>query len=514
MSKRILHFVIAGGGTAGWLAGLILQDGLKRQNRQARVTIVESSKVPAIGVGEGSTAVFRMLLQYFGLDEFEFLRETGGTLKLGIRHMDWRRKGHTYDGPIDDPHQVVERPNGAGGDYLNVFCAAAGRRLQEIHLFGALLAANKAPFAEMPDGRLAPLGPFHYAFHFDQAKVGAYLRRKSSGINIVDAVISGAERNPETGDITALLLDDGARLEGDFFIDATGFHRRLIGKELGVPWVSYARELPVNRAMPFWVDIPENEDIAIHTLARAMNAGWMWKIPTQERYGCGYVYCDAFQDAEGAKREIEATLGHEIEVRSDIRFETGRLERFWSHNCLAIGLCSAFLEPLEATSIHGTIVQMLLFTGRYLQELGNMNAASRDDFNRHSARQIDDFRSFINIHYVTERDDTPFWREVRTNRLHADTRERLALWSREMPDASHFSPFLDGLPHVETQLYYPVLDGLGLLNRQVASRQMAANPQLRHIARETADSLRREYTLAATKALSHRRFLQLASGGL
>lgn len=511
MGMRIPHFVIAGGGTAGWLSALILQDSLRRQQLEAKVTLVESSKIPTIGVGEGSTAVFRVLLKHFGLNEAAFLTDTGGTLKLGIRHKDWRRKGVTYDGPIDDPHQVVAAPDGAGSDYLNIFCAAAGRPVAETHLFAALLAQNKAPYALKDDGKLLPLGPFHYAFHFDQAKVGAFLRKHSKGVETVDASIRGAERDPATGNIRALVLDDGRRLEGDFFIDATGFHKRLISVELGTPWLSYAQDLPVNRAMPFWLDIPENEDIAIHTLAQAMDAGWMWKIPTQERYGCGYVYSDAYTEPDKAKREIETLLGREIEVRNDIHFETGRIAQPWSHNCLAVGLSSAFLEPLEATSIHGTAVQLMLFASRYLKDPSKMTPAERDEFNHRVTRQIDDFRSFINLHYATERDDTPFWRDMRSSHLHADTAARLALWSQQMPRREDFEDFLEGFPHVETQLYYPVLDGLGLLNRATAQREMAQKPALRDFARQTADSLRREYRQAAAQALDHRHFLGQAA---
>ena len=139
------------------------------------------------------------------------------------------------------------------------------------------------------------MGPFHYAYHFDQALVGRYLRKKSSGIAQVDGTVAGIERDPASGHITALKLEEGGRVTGDFFIDATGFRKRLIGQEMGGRWHSYRAELPVNRAMPFWIDIAEGEEIAPYTLAWAREAGWLWSIPTQKRYGCGYVYSDAFK---------------------------------------------------------------------------------------------------------------------------------------------------------------------------------------------------------------------------
>jgi hypothetical protein len=505
--KAPARFVIVGGGTAGWLAAFILQDSARRQRLDAEITIVESSKIPTVGVGEASTAALRVFLHYFRIDDFDFMRATGATFKLGIRHQDWRRKGLTYYGPIDDPHQVIAPPPGAPSDTLNVYSVAAGRKVQDMHLFGPLLEQKKAPYARRADGSFLPLGPFHYAFHFDQALVGKFLKGKSRGVKIIDARIDDVALN-DSGGIAALILDSGERLAGDFFVDASGFGKRLIVKALQAKWISYARELPVNRAMPFWLDIAPGEEIANYTLAHAQDAGWMWQIPTQHRYGCGYVYSDEFLSPEGAKREIEARLGRSVDVRSDIKLEVGRLEKPWTANCLAVGLSSSFLEPLESTSIHGTIVQLMLFAQKYLKDPAAMSETDRNDYNARVGRQVDDFRTFVNTHYVVEREDTPFWRNVRAERIHAETRERLARWRREMPRREHFTDFLEGLPHVETQLHYPVLDGLGLLDRRVAQAEMARDPKLQAFARKTVEGLTREYRRAATQAMGHAEFLQ------
>jgi glycine/D-amino acid oxidase-like deaminating enzyme len=507
------HFVVVGGGTAGWIAAFILQDSARRRKLDARISVVESSKIPTVGVGEATTAAFRVFLKQFGIDEFEFFRKTEATFKLGIRHHNWRRPGVTYYGPIDDPHQVVEAPAGAPSDYLNIYSVSAGKPVEDMHLFGPLLKRRKAPYARKADGSLIALGPFHNAFHFDQSLVGKFLKQKSQGVEIVDAVVSGVERSSENGDITALVLDSGEKLAGDFFIDATGFRKRLIVKELNAPWISYAHELPVNRALPFWLPIEEGEEINNFTHAWAQGAGWMWQIPTQFRYGCGYVYSDEFQTPEGAKLEVEHVLGRKIEVRDDIKFSIGRLEKAWIGNCVAVGLSSSFLEPLESTSIHGTIVQMMLFAGLYMKEPGKITQDERDDYNRRVGRQVDDFRTFVNMHYMTERDDTPFWREVRANRIHPEAKARLAQWRERMPRREDFPDYLGGLPHIETQLYYPVLDGLGLLDPAVAKAEMANMPGVRAFARKTVDSLTKEYKQAATKALGHAEFLALVRAG-
>jgi hypothetical protein len=511
--KRPAHFVVVGGGTAGWIAAFILVDSARRRNLDIEVSVVESSKLPTVGVGEATTAAFRVFLKSFGIDEFEFFRKTEATFKLGIRHHNWRRPGFTYYGPIDDPHQVVEAPAGAPSDYLNIYSVSAGRPVQDMHLFGPLLERRKAPYALKADGSLLPLGPFHNAFHFDQSLVGKFLREKAQGVTHIDALVTGVERDMASGDVNALVLEDGNRVEGDFFIDATGFRKRLIVGELKAPWISYTQELPVNRAMPFWLPIEEGEEINNFTHAWAMKSGWMWQIPTQFRYGCGYVFSDEFLTPEEAKREVEETLGRKIEVRDDIHFSIGRLEKAWIGNCLAVGLAQSFLEPLESTSIHGTIVQMMLFAGHYMHQPAQMTPTQRDDYNARVARQVDDFRTFVNMHYMTERDDTPFWREVRANRIHPESRARLEVWRKHMPCREDFPDYLAGLPHVETQLYYPVLDGLGLLDPALAKAEMAKVPTVRAFARKTVDELTKEYKQAATKALGHAEFLRIVREG-
>jgi tryptophan halogenase len=501
------RFVVVGGGTAGWLAALMIQDAARHAHLPIRVTVVESSKIPTIGVGEGTTAVFRQMLAYFGFDEFEFLRETEATIKFGIRHKEWKARGHSYDGPIDDPHLVVAGMSGTPQSFLDIFAVAAGRPVAQAHLFAYLLDQHKAPFARRGDGTLIAAGPFHHAYHFDQALAGKYLKRKSQGVEIIDAQVTGTRRDGETGNILSLLTEEAGEIEGEFFVDCTGFRKSLIGKEMGGTWVSYRDRLPVNRAMPFWIDLKEGEEIPPYTLAWARNAGWLWSIPTQKRFGCGYVYSDEFLTPEQAKAEIETTLGHEIEPRNDLRFDIGRQENAWIGNCLALGLSSSFLEPLEATSIHGTVVQLMVFTNFHLKVPAQMTDEDRDAYNAFAARQVDDFRDFINLHYVSGRRDTPFWRHVAANCIGAETRERLQKWKTKMPDYSDFVPLPGRFAHVEQQLHYPVLDGLGLLDRDVARAWMDARPQLKKQAREAADSLTAEYRKAAPRTLGHREFL-------
>lgn len=499
--SKATRFAIVGGGTAGWLAALILREAARRSALHVDITVIESSKLAPIGVGEGSTAVLRILLQQLGLDESDFLRSTGATIKYGIRHRDWRRVGHDYLGPIDDPQQAV---GGPAGNWLDRYCIASGRPVTEPHLFTYLMKAGKAPVALRAEKPPIAVGPFHHAFHFDQALVGKWLRQKARGVTHLDAKVEGAEVADRR--ITALALEGGGRAEADFFIDCTGFRRALIRDAQGAGWVGYGDKLPVNRAMPFWLDHKVNTEIPAYTHAWAQGSGWMWQIPTQERMGCGYVYSDAHLTPDQAQAEIEAVLGHPIEPRNDIPINAGRLDRSWIGNCLAVGLAQSFFEPLEATSIHGTIVQLMLFTQRHLADVVR-GRADPAPYNRDVARQGDDFATFINAHYITERRDTPFWRDVAEHCIANETRDRLIGWKTKTPERADFSAFPGGLPHVEEQLFVPVLDGLGLLNRQAAKDEFATNPRLRAHARKTVAALAQDYRRAAHKAAGHRAYL-------
>jgi len=490
------RIVIVGGGTAGWLSAMMLSDAAARKGAATRVTVIESTKIGVIGVGEGSTAVFRQMLRHFGLDEVEFLRETGATFKLGIRHKDWRRVGFTYEGPIDDPHLV------APGVRLDEYAVAAGRPVAEAHLFQHLIRKGRAPYA-LKDGRPVPAGPFQHAFHFDQSLVGRWLRKKAKGIDLIDDQVVGVEKGGEG--IAAVLLESGRRVEGDFFLDCSGFRRVLIS-QMGGDWLSYADMLPNNRAMPFWLTLGEEEETDPVTTAWALSAGWMWGIPTQTHVGCGYVYSDAHLSRDQAHAELERALGRKIEPRDDIRINPGRMRETWIGNCCAVGLSSSFLEPLESTSIHGTVVQMIMMT----EWLGD--PAGRARYNAAVARQVDDFRDFVRLHYAVERRDTPYWRDVTAAHppVVLDWLERAQRGVPVRADFPRFPPGLEqmNLAHVQEQLYVPVLDGLGLLSREAAQAAMAADPAGRDRARSVHQSLVAEYSRAAEQCVPQMRFLR------
>ena len=262
--------------------------------------------------------------------------------------------------------------------------------------------------------------------------------------------------------------------------------------------------------MPFFLKLDE-KNISNYTLAGAQKNGWMWQIPTQERIGAGYVYCDDFTSPEEAKIEIEKVLGHEIEPRNDIKFTSGRIEKSWVKNCIAIGLASGFLEPLEATSIHSTLIQMILFATDYLkEEMDFNNEKIMDEFNERVGRQFDDFMIFLNTHYVSNREDSDFWKFVKNDCIHEDTINLINKWKNQLPRMSDFDLYLSGLPHVQSQLYYPVLDGLGLLQKDIAREEMN-NFNLKPFARDEYKRFNDQYDDQMKSFIRHNDYLEFAS---
>ncbi len=502
------HFAVVGGGTAGWLTALILQSYARHENLNLRVTVIESSRIPTIGVGEGTTSVFLEVLFRLRIDVLEFIRETGATIKYGIRHENWRHLGHSYDGPIDDFAAAFGARHGIEGSWFNAYLVSLGKSATEISLFNCLMAKNKSPFAATRNGGIIPVNDSYFALHFDQARVGRFLRGKAEGIATIDAKVESVERDGGSNDISRLILDNGDAVAVDFVFDCTGFRRSLICGECGGSWKSYSKNLPVNRAMPFWLEHDADRDISPFTTANALGSGWLWTIPTQERLGCGYVYSDAFISPDQARAEVESKLGRPIEPRADIKIESGRLERAWIDNCLAIGLSQCFFEPLEATSIHGSIVQLMMFTTFHLESVIRREGGNPDVYNETVAKQANDFCDFISLHYISTRDDTEFWRHVASDCIRELVKLRLEHWEGGLPRDRDFVGMPGGFAHVGRTLYVPVLDGLGLLDPSVARKEIADRPKMRAAARRAAERYGRTFRIAAAKAIGHREFLR------
>lgn len=422
MTDSIERIVIAGGGTAGWMAAALLSRTL---GRHIDIKLVESDDIPTVGVGEATIPPLATFHKMLGIDERDFMAEVNGTFKLGIEFENWKQLDHTYIHSFGRAGQ-----DGWACPFVHFWLAGKNKGIGAPYgdYCPEVLAARKNRFAVLPEGRL------NYAYHMDAGRYAAFLRRRSEacGVSRVEGKIERVNLHPDTGCIQSLTLASGQSLDGDFFIDCTGFRGLLIENALHAGYEDWSHWLPCDRALAVQTE-PVGEPVP-YTRSIAREAGWQWRIPLQNRVGNGLVYCSRYLSDEQAERTLMENLeGAPISDPKPIRFRTGTRRRHWVGNCLALGLASGFLEPLESTSIH--LVQRSLV--RFVQLFPTLQAGAGhdvygslvDEFNQQNRREVERIRDFIILHYkVTHRDDTPFWRYCRNMEIPDALRRRIDLF--------------------------------------------------------------------------------------
>ena len=418
---RVRRVVIVGGGTAGWMAaaalGRFLRDG------HIRIELVESEAIGTVGVGEATIPPIRSFLQMLRIDEHDFLRHTQGTYKLGIEFVNWLRPGHRYMHPFGLYGADIE-----GVPFHQFFLKA--RRLglaDDIEPFSlTTVAGRQGRFGDMAGGGF-PHNHWAWAYQFDASLVAAYLRNYAErvGVRRREGRVVGAALDAD-GLIEAVTLEDGRRIEGDLFIDCSGFRGLLIGQELDVPYRDWGRWLPCDRAVAVASRRATAPEPYTRSTARA--AGWQWHIPLQHRTGNGYVYAhQAISDDEAAATLLANLGGEALAEPRFLSFTTGRREVFWKGNCVALGLAAGFLEPLESTAIHliqsGVARLLALFPGR------RPNPVEIAEYNRQLGATFEQVRDFLVLHYsATERGDSELWRYCRDMELPGTLRNKLDLF--------------------------------------------------------------------------------------
>lgn len=422
--RRIGSIAIVGGGTAGWLAASILARALP--GTRTVITVVESAEIGTVGVGEATIPPIIDVLRFLSIDEADFIRHTQATYKLGIKFLHWKDIGHTYWHPFGTFGAPINRR-----PFFHCFhkLRAAGLepRFNDFSLCAALGDEGKFRFPDT-DAHGSAAG-LRYALHFDATLVARYLRGYSErlGVSRLERTVAGASRRPD-GYLDALQFSDGSSLPADLFIDCSGFKGVLIEQVLGSGYLDWSAMLPCDRAVAFPTASSGGRPPYTRSLARG--AGWQWRIPLQHRIGNGYVYSSAHCTDDEAREDLLNTLGEKplAEPRL-LRFVTGRRKMYWNRNCVALGLASGFLEPLESTSIH------LVTSGLYhlLEHFPNkdFDASNIDAYNSALSEECERVRDFIVLHYcLTRRDDTPLWRYCRSMPIPDSLRERIERYRR------------------------------------------------------------------------------------
>jgi tryptophan 7-halogenase len=407
VDTRLRKLVIVGGGTAGWMAAAGLAHALKDSG--CAIELVESDDIGTVGVGEATVPHLRVFNDALQIDEVEFVRAVQGTFKLGIQFVDWGRIGDKYIhgfGTIGHDYRALSFHQ----YWLKLHLAGKARDIGEYSLNTAAAPLGKfmSGAADVPAG--SPLSRVAYAYHFDAGRYAAFLRRyaEARGVTRIEGEVVEVSLRSEDGFIESITLKSGARITGDFFIDCSGFRGLLIEQALHAGYESWNHWLPCDRA----VAVPcEKTGAAVpYTRSTARAAGWQWRIPLQHRTGNGYVYSSAHLGDEQAAATLSATLdGRPLAEPRILKFNTGRRREVWKRNCVAIGLASGFLEPLESTSIY--LIQSAIARLINLLPDRHMNPVLQDRFNAQSAFEIERIRDFLVLHYfATERRETEFWR--------------------------------------------------------------------------------------------------------
>ncbi len=446
----IKKLTILGGGTSGLVSAIIL----KSLYRKLDITIVKSSDIGIIGVGEGSTEHWSRFMQIAGISVYELLRETDATFKTGIKFVNWNGDNDYYFHSVHSAF-LKETPTGISYPYLGLI--AEGRTHHDL----IPETIHKSIHHEPLEGTVNQ-------FHFNTMKLNDFLIKQclSREIKIIDDTVDDVILD-ETGHVLEL-VGKKDKYPADFFIDCSGF-KRIISSKLGAKWINCSDYLPMNSAFAFPTE--RNEEIISHTLSTAMSSGWMWRIPTTERFGNGYVYCDKFISDDQAIQEAQSVFSKPIEIAKTFKFTAGYVDKFWIKNCVALGLAGSFVEPLEASSI-GTSIQQAIGLANSLFNYQRNDQSIIDKYNDEFEAVAKNIIDFVQLHYITKRDDTEFWKYCKNLKLTEFNEKTLGSFKQAGVNPNFFArPYL----LFRDVNWLLVMHGLGMLNtaniKDIMSRQ-------------------------------------------
>jgi tryptophan 7-halogenase len=448
VSEMLKNIIIVGGGTSGWMAAACFSKTLKPLG--ISITLVESSEIGTVGVGEATIPPLLDFIRLLGIDERHFIQSTQATFKLGIQFNNWCENNHSYwhqfgtvganiDGVAFYQHWLRSKKAGNIAEFTDYAPSIAMAKHNKFDI----VADNSHPF----------LQGAKYALHFDATLVATYLRNYSeaNGVVRVDSKVERAQLS-EQGNVASILLEDGRELAADFFIDCSGFGGLIIEGALKTGYEDWSSYLPCDRAV-----VAQTVNVGKpvpYTQANALTCGWQWQIPLQHRTGNGYVFSSAYcSDAEAIAMFEKNVVGELVTAPRVLHFITGKRNKLWNKNCLAVGLASGFLEPLESTSIHLAMKAILKFV-ELLPSLA-IEPAIADEFNRILDSEYKSVRDFIILHYcTTRREDTPFWRWCGAMEIPATLQEKINLFkSSGRLQRDEFNLF-------SSNSWYAVLEGM------------------------------------------------------
>jgi tryptophan 7-halogenase len=418
----IRDIVIVGGGTAGWMAAASFAKHLEKLN--CNIRLIESEQIGTVGVGEATIPPIIDFIRLLGVDENEIIRAVKGTFKLGIAYRDWTRPDDLYFHPFG-PTGFGMGPISFPAYWLKMFQEEKASRLEDYSIQAVAAFANR--FMRPVHAPNTPLNKITYALHFDASLFARYLRgfAEARGVTRTEGKVRHVNLRPQDGFIASVEMENGETIAGDLFLDCSGFRGLLIEETLKTGYQDWTKWLPCDRALA--VPTQNEGPPASYTLVTAREAGWQWRIPLQHRTGNGHVYCSAFTSDEKAREILLSNLeGEALADPLPLRFTTGRRNKAWSKNCVALGLASGFLEPLESTSIHliqrGIAMLLKFFPDR------SFEPADIDRYNKIFEFEFGRVRDFLLLHYTHTEREGAFWEHCRNIPLTDSLQEKIDLF--------------------------------------------------------------------------------------
>ena len=447
-----LSFGIVGSGTAGLISALLLRKAFP----MSEITVISSTEIGIVGVGEGSTEHWSEFMKNCDIDLEEMIIASSATHKYGLRYEGWTEKTPRYFHSVGGIDEIF----GWG-----------------IHATYASMLENEKLFTNTTTSiglvrnqiRVMGLHRSTNQFHFDTFKLNEYFTHLcfKRSIKFVEGKVSKVSQNSENGNISSVSTEEGSIVEADFWLDASGFKRVLMNEIGNTKWNSFSKYLLSDSAIAFPTESDPSGQIRPYTRAMAMDSGWMWEIPTQERRGNGYVYCSDFITDEQAVKEAEEKSGYTINNPRSFKFDAGYLDETWKGNCAAVGLASSFVEPLEATSIGSTIQQVKMLIP-YMAAYDSSYTKSQKHFNKAFSEVMRNILTMIRLHYYSDRQDTPFWKAMADMPINHELQELIDLWSERPPVRSD-------VPHLHMELFMTphlahVAQGQNVFSTEAATR--------------------------------------------
>jgi len=495
MEHRLKKIVIVGGGTAGWMAAAAIAEKFG-SNSYTEITLIESQSIGTVGVGEATVPAFREFLKRLKIDEVDFVKRTDASFKLAVAFEGWSDAQPFFFHPFAE-HGVSMAGVGFPELWAKLRQAGHDIDIDDYNMGSVLAAMGKFALPQPNPNTGSPM--FNYAYHFDAVKVAKYLSSwaRTAGVQRIEGRVIEVEQNSETGFVQSLTLESGETVQGDFFIDCSGFRGLLIEQTLETGYEDWSHWLPVNRAVAFGTSV--DAEFRPYTLSKALEAGWRWRVPLQSRTGNGYVYCSDFCSDDQAAATLRSELGEDaLSEARVLSFVSGMRRQIWNKNVFALGLSSGFLEPLESTSIY--LMQAGLFS--LLNNFPTKEFRPRlvYEVNRRNRQHWEHIRDFIILHYCqNNRTDQPFWDHMRNMKIPDSLTATISLYREtgkikkeqtEFFQNSSWISLFSGLGIVP-EYYHPAADDLNL--DLLANEFRNLNKGLRE---------------AAEKAMQHRNFVE------